>query len=252
VIKSDKTPGPRRILSMSEQIAAEIQERIRDEALVPGDRLGTEEQLARDYGVSRPTLREALRILSSSRMVRPMSGPKGGIFVASTAEESVSRSVSDSIALLLDLRGTSIEELLEARTLLEIPIARLAATRADDKAIAAMRESIEVSEQTDDIEVRLAAKQDFHRAIAGAAGNAIVESVTAWAVEVLQPRLRELIHPVCDDSVLLEQQRVILAAIEARDPAAAEQAMRDHFGHLADLVRQAKAPRRRAKASTAS
>ena len=53
-----------------------------------------------------------------------------------------------------------------------------------------------------------------------------------------------MIHPVCDDSVLLEQQRVILAAIEARDPAAAEQAMRDHFGHLAELVRLAKQPRR--------
>ena len=65
-------------------------------------------------------------------------------------------------------------------------------------------------------------------------------------MEVLQPRLRDLIHPICDDRVLLDQQRVILAAIEARDPAAAEQAMLDHLGHLADLVRQAKAlPRRK-------
>ena len=233
---------------MSEQVAGEIQQRISDEGLAPGDRLGTEDQLAREYGVSRPTLREALRILSSARLVRPMSGPKGGIFVSRTPEESARRSVSDSIALLLDLKGTSIEELLEARTMLEVPIARLAATRADDAAIAEMRAAIEESAETDDLEVRLQAKQRFHRAIAAAAGNAIVESVTAWAVEVLQPRLRDLIHPICDDKVLLEQQRVILAAIEARDPAAAEKAMRDHFGHLAELVRQAKAlPRRRRK-----
>ena len=230
---------------MSEQIAAEIQERIRDDGLTPGDRLGTEEQLAREYGVSRPTLREALRILSSARLVRPMSGPKGGIFVTRTPEESVRRSVSDSIALLLDLKGTSIEELLEARTMLEVPIARLAATRADDAAIADMRDAIELSAANpDDVELRLEQKQRFHRAIANAAGNAIVESVTAWAVEVLQPRLRELIAPVCDDKVLLAQQRVILAAIEARDPEAAGQAMRDHLGHLAELVRLAKEPRR--------
>jgi DNA-binding FadR family transcriptional regulator len=243
LIKSDNTPGPRRILSMSEQIAAEIQQRISDEELQPGDRLGTEEQLAADYGVSRPTLREALRILSSARLVRPMSGPKGGIFVARTPEESVRRSVSDSIALLLDLKGTSIEELLEARTMLEVPIARLAAIRADESALAEMRDAVERGAD-EDLEVRLQAKQDFHRAIAAAAGNAIVESVTAWAVEVLQPRLRDLIHPVCDDKVLLEQQRVILAAIEAGDPAAAEQAMRDHFGHLTELVRLARQPAR--------
>jgi GntR family transcriptional repressor for pyruvate dehydrogenase complex len=230
---------------MSEQIAAEIQQRIRDEGLDPGDRLGTEEQLAREYGVSRPTLREALRILSSARLVRPLSGPKGGIFVSRTPEESVRRSVSDSIALLLDLKGTSIEELLEARAILEVPIARLAATRADDAAIEEMRAAIEESAANpDDLAIKLAAKQRFHRAIAAAAGNAIVESITGWAVEVLQPRLREVIHRVCDDRLLLEQQRVILAAIEARDPAAAEQAMRDHFGHLAELVRLAKEPRR--------
>jgi GntR family transcriptional repressor for pyruvate dehydrogenase complex len=229
---------------MSEQIAAEIQQRISDDDLRPGDRLGTEEQLAGEYGVSRPTLREALRILSSARLIRPISGPKGGIFVSRTPEESVRRSVSDSIALLLDLKGTSIEELLEARTMLEVPLARLAAVRADPAAIAEMRAAIDESDATDDLEVRLASKQRFHRAIAAAAGNAIVEAVTAWAVEVLQPRLRELIHPVCDDGVLLDQQRVILAAIEARDPAAAEQAMRDHFGHLTELVRLARQPTR--------
>jgi GntR family transcriptional repressor for pyruvate dehydrogenase complex len=245
LIKSDKIPRERRFLSMSEQIAAEIQQRIRDDGLGTGDRLGTEEQLAREYGVSRPTLREALRILSSARLVRPMSGPKGGIFVTRTPEESVRRSVSDSIALLLDLKGTSIEELLEARAILEVPLARLAAARADAAAIEDMRAAIEESAANpDDIAIKLAAKQRFHRAIAAAAGNAIVESITGWAVEVLQPRLRELIHPVCDDRLLLDQQRVILAAIEARDPAAAEHAMRDHFGHLAELVRLAKQPPR--------
>src|SRR3954454_18519287 len=125
---------------MSEQIAASIQQRIGDDGLNPGDRLGTEEQLANEYGVSRPTLREALRILSSARLVRPVSGPKGGIFVTRTPEESVGRSVSDSIALLLDLKGTSIEELLEARTMLEVPLARFAATRASEETLREMRE----------------------------------------------------------------------------------------------------------------
>jgi GntR family transcriptional repressor for pyruvate dehydrogenase complex len=248
VIKSDTSASPRRILSMSEQVAATIQQRIRDEGLGPGDRLGTEEQLAREYGVSRPTLREALRILSSARLVRPMSGPKGGIFVSRTPEESVRRSVSDSIAMLLDLKGTTIEELLEARMMLEVPIARLAASRATKDCIEEMRAAIEdAAANPDDDAIKLAAKARFHRAIASAAGNAIVESVMGWAVEVLQPRLKELIAPVCDNAVLLDQQRNILRAIEEADPAAAEQAMRDHLGHLSDLVRVAKRSRRRGR-----
>jgi GntR family transcriptional regulator, transcriptional repressor for pyruvate dehydrogenase complex len=230
---------------MSEQIAASIQQRIGDDDLSPGDRLGTEEQLAREYAVSRPTLREALRILSSARLVRPVSGPKGGIFVARTPEESVSRSVSDSIALLLDVRGTSIEELLEARTMLEVPLARLAAVRAAEEAVREMREALgEAASDPDDAAVQGAADARFHRAIASASGNGIVESVMGWVFEVLQPRLWELVSPVDDAAVIRDQHRNILRAIEAGDPAAAEQAMRDHLGHLSELVRLVKAPAR--------
>jgi GntR family transcriptional regulator, transcriptional repressor for pyruvate dehydrogenase complex len=227
---------------MSEQIAASIQQRISDEGLGAGDRLGTEEQLAREYAVSRPTLREALRILSSARLVRPVSGPKGGIFVTHTPEQSVGRSISDSIALLLDLRGTSIEELLEARAMLEVPLARFAATRADDDARLEMRHAIEGMEAAREAVPYREAEARFHRAIASSSGNRIVESVMDWAFDVLQPRLCELVASVSDQSVILDQHRNLLRAIEAGDPAGADQAMRDHLGHLSELVRAVKSP----------
>jgi GntR family transcriptional regulator, transcriptional repressor for pyruvate dehydrogenase complex len=250
VYKSDRLSRPRQILSASEQIAIRIQRRIRDEELRAGARLGTEEQLAREYGVSRPTLREALRILSSARLVRPVSGPKGGIFVARTPEESVGRSVSDSIALLLDLQGTSIEELLEARTLLEVPLARFAATRAGEETLREMREAVETAAANpDDDDLLRQADARFHRAIASASGNSIIGSVMEWAFEVLQPRLKDLIGPALDERVILDQHRAILRAVEVGDPTAAEQAMRAHLGHLSQLVRAVKGPPSSARAA---
>ena len=66
----------------SVQIALEIRRSVARRGLQPGDRLGTEQTLAREFGVSRPTLREALRLLSSSHLIRASRGPGGGIFVA--------------------------------------------------------------------------------------------------------------------------------------------------------------------------
>ena len=70
--------------SISEQVADAIRVYMHEHGLKPGDRLGREEDLARQFGVSRPTLREALRLLSSSHLVRASKGPGGGIFVAAT------------------------------------------------------------------------------------------------------------------------------------------------------------------------
>ena len=245
--RSDRSAGPpRRILRASEQIAIAIQERINEEDLEPGDRLGTEEQLAREYSVSRPTLREALRILSSAQLVRSVSGPNGGIIVLSTPDDSVGRRVSDSIALLLDLQGTSIEELLEAREMLEVPLARFAATRAGEDTQDELRAAIEAAEKAL-LEGEPICEFDsrFHRAIAAASGNRITASVMDWAFEVLQPRLTDLIGPLLDANVTLNQMREIQRAVESRDPTAAERAMRAHLGHLTQLVQAAKpAPQR--------
>ena len=77
--------------SISEQVADAIRVYIQEQGLGPGDRLGREEDLARQFGVSRPTLREALRLLSSSHLVRASKGPGGGIFVAATPTTDITQ-----------------------------------------------------------------------------------------------------------------------------------------------------------------
>jgi DNA-binding GntR family transcriptional regulator len=113
----------------SEQVADDIRAFMRREGLQPGDRLGREEDLARTFGVSRPTLREALRLLSSAHLMRASKGPGGGIFVAATTEEGIALTVSESVASMLAADAIELDELLETRMLVEIPLAGLAAAR---------------------------------------------------------------------------------------------------------------------------
>ena len=101
-------------LSVSEQVAGVLRAYILRMGLAPGERLGREEDLVRTFGVSRPTMREALRLLASSGLVRTSKGPGGGIFVAGTIEQGVARVVTDSVAVLLSA-SPDLDALLEAR-----------------------------------------------------------------------------------------------------------------------------------------
>src|SRR5215218_66514 len=220
-------PAERR--SVSEQVADAIRVYMQAEGLGPGDRLGREEDLARQFGVSRPTLREALRLLSSSHLVRASKGPGGGIFVAATPEEGIGRTVSASVASMLEAQSITMDELLETRMLFEVPLVGLAAQRATDEDVAQLHALLAEAESRP-VDERL------HRTISHIAGNRLAAAFNAWVVEVLQPPLRELVAPAVVESVIVEQHRDIVRAIERGDPAAAERAMREHLVYVRDLV----------------
>jgi GntR family transcriptional regulator, transcriptional repressor for pyruvate dehydrogenase complex len=218
----------------SDKVAAEIRAHVSRARLRPGDRIGREEDLARQFGVSRPTLREALRLLASSHLIRASKGRGGGIFVAATPEEGIARSVSESVAGMLSTHVIDIDELIESRLLLEVPLAGLAAQRATDEDIAALRRAqnrvpADWSEVGD-------LDEAFHALIARIARNRLVGAFVLWIGEVLQPTIRELIEPAVVDAVVREQHEDIVRAIERGDPDAAERAMREHIVYVQDLV----------------
>ena len=205
--------------------------------LQPGDRLGREEDLAREFGVSRPTLREALRVLSSSYLIRASKGPGGGIFVAATPEQGIGRLLTDSVASMLSSQSIDIDELLETRMLLEVPLAGLAAQRATDADIERLGQVIDSAKGHEDEKERvLALDTDLHRLVAEIAGNRLAAAFMEWVGDVLQPSLDELIAPAVVDAVVVEQHRDVVRAIERGDPTAAERAMREHLVYLHDLV----------------
>jgi GntR family transcriptional regulator, transcriptional repressor for pyruvate dehydrogenase complex len=228
-------PAARR--SASEQVANDIRAFMQRERLQPGDRLGREEDLARTFGVSRPTLREALRLLSSAHLVRASKGPGGGIFVAATAEQGIALSVSDSIASMLATDAVGLDELLEARMLMEIPLAGLAAQRATEEDVSRLTELLAQAKAAGtDSERFRELDRELHRRITAAAGNRLSGAFMAWVVDVLQPSLQERLQPAVVEKALQEQHRDILHGIERGDPTAAERATREHLLYLRDLL----------------
>jgi GntR family transcriptional repressor for pyruvate dehydrogenase complex len=237
--KLSRRAKPRPIRGASEQVAVEIQHHIQDEGLGRGDFLGREEDLAAEFGVSRPTLREALKLLASGNLIRASKGPGGGIFVARTAEQGISRSLSDAISMMLETGAVTLDELLDARLVLEVPLAGLAAYQPDERTVERLREVLEqeAAAAPDDMETHAAADTEIHRTLAASAGNRMVQALTDWIFDVVQPLLIEELQPAVVQSAILEQHQALLAAVEKGDPARAERAMKDHLLYLQDVLR---------------
>jgi len=222
----------------SHQIALEIRRYLEREGLRPGDRIGTEQELAAEFGVSRPTLREGLRLLASSHLIRVGRGRAGGIFVARTPGEGMSRNVSESISMMLATESVSLGELLDARMFLEVPLAGLAALNATEETATELQSAIDDATghapgtpPFNDADTR------FHQTLARAADNQLLLAFTDWILEVLQPKLIEEIGSMTDPEEILRQHRDIQRAVRRRQPAAAEKAMRAHIEYLMRIQR---------------
>jgi len=225
------------VIGASEQVATAIQRRIHATSLGPGDFLGREEDLAAQFGVSRPTLREALKLLASGNLIRASRGPGGGIFVAHTADQGMGRSIGDAIGMMIETGSVSLEELLEARTLLEVPLAGLAALHAGEPSVQRLRAAFAAESAAGaDIDAIHAADAEFHRTIAASAGNRVVQAFTGWVFEVLQPRLMLELRDAVAPGAVLDQHAALLRAIERSDAPRAELAMREHLLYLRDLL----------------
>lgn len=227
--------SPRR--DASEQVAFEIRRYLAARDLRPGERLGTEQELAAEFGVSRPTLREGLRLLAGLHLIRASQGPGGGIFVESTQSEGMRRNVSESIAVMLETDEVSLRELVEARISLEVPLAGLAAQHGTEATADELLAAIAEAEGNDPAsETFRIADTRFHRVIASAARNELLRAFTSWTLDVLQPSLIDTIGTSIDGAVILDQHRAIQRAIRLHQPAAAQRAMRRHLDYLHELV----------------
>ena len=222
----------------SEQIAHEIRMYIERGGLLPGDRIGTEHELAQEFGVSRPTLREGLRRLAGSHLIRVQKGRAGGVFVENTPNAGIGLHVSESIAAMLESESVTLYELLEARMFLEVPLAGLAAERSDEATIASLTEAIADAVGRDPAgdEFRRADTR-FHQTIAITAGNDLLVTFTSWILDVLQPSLIEHLGPVIDGDLIISQHQAIVRAIRRHQRTAAERAMRRHIEYMGSLLR---------------
>lgn len=192
-----------------------------------GDQLPSERALAETLNVSRPTLREAIKVLADSGVVEVVSGAAGGTFVRS---DIVPRGV---VQRHFGLRLTEISGVLEARRLLEPRIAQLAGMWATDEDFEAMAASIEAQRRSiDDEECFVQLDQRFHLAIARAVRN---ETVTLLMRSLLR-RLaiaRELaLRAPSQPELAIELHEETLRAIMRRDPREIAVAIDRHLIYL--------------------
>lgn len=216
----------KKISKTYEQIVDYIREAIASERLKPGDRLPTEKELAAHFGVSRPTLREAIKVLEALNVLRSSTGPSGGIFVKQLDGVGVADYLKDSLALLLNIDHLNLQELGATRETIEVPLAGQAARRRGDEHLRRLREIIDEDQQKDS--PALAADISFHRCIADAAENRLLSLLVDAIHQALQVISRNYRIPDMKETSQ-RQHRAIYEAIEARDASAAEARMREHL-----------------------
>lgn len=158
-------------------LADELRAEITSGRLQPGERLPPEPELCVRTGVSRSTVREALRLLSSQHLIVTTRGVTGGSFVAHPDAGQLSEALSTGLALLTNDAGVGAADLLELRRVLEIPAAAMAATRRTDAHLTEIRAAL-FDPDLDGFDVMLQAHSDFHAAVAKATGNPLFELVT--------------------------------------------------------------------------
>ena len=224
----------RKVKRAYEQIADQFRELILIGKLKPGMRLPTEVELAAQLGVGRSTVREALRQLSAEGLVRTAKGTGGGSYVTQPTFDRLSIYLSTNISLLTNSAEVSLEEFLEARTLLEVPAARLAASRCSHGETQRLYGAVPGEGSLDVLTTseQFIFNRDFHSTIFDICGNSLLSLAAAPIFVVLQTRLARTSLDETFHSTINLHHRLIAAAIEQGDGEAAAGAMEEHLDWL--------------------
>jgi GntR family transcriptional regulator, transcriptional repressor for pyruvate dehydrogenase complex len=216
-----------------EEAADQIAEKVRAGELRTGDRLPGERSLALQMEISRPTLREAVKVLVDAGVLEVRRGPGGGMYVATDVvpTELVRHSAS--------LRLAEIAAVLEARRMLEPRVAQLAAERATAEDLEALERSIDAMRRLVDggwhprHEDRfLQLDVQFHLALARAAGNPMVETLMRTLFRQLEIARDMAMHvPLVPEWTIGIHERT-LAALRGGDPDEVAAVMDEHLGQL--------------------
>lgn len=223
----------KQVVRPRKQVEHQIKQAILEGEFTQGDKLPSENELAEMFGVSRPTIREALQSLAVAGLIHKIPGAGGGSFVKSVNHESLGRMLYDSMSNILALGALNIEEVMSVRRLLDIPVARLAAEHRTDADLVSIRAVLNkqrsISLSDPDVPQLDAS---FHSAIAEASGNRLLAAFVAALHQVTRPaQYLELSDDLARST--LRQHKAVLRAIEARDADAAGRAMEQHLDYVA-------------------
>ncbi len=242
VIDGSVIPALRRGIQRApirEQIARSLTDLVATGLLKEGDELPPERELAAMLEVSRESLRGGLQLLADRGILDIGQGTRTSVRLEPSAKEAIwHRDQQDAT----DLRD---EDVLGARLVLEPALARLAAEHIDDETLQRLQKLVEAQRGFDDDPVRFQiSDREFHRAIFHASDNPVLVGFATQAYEHAYAYRRDLMkhHDGIALAVIAHEQ--IVEALAARNPDAAEMAMRAHMKTIAQLLDNLPVPRR--------
>jgi GntR family transcriptional repressor for pyruvate dehydrogenase complex len=216
--------------AIGQQVVNRILELIRTGSLRAGDRLPAERELIEIFGISRPSLREALRALSTLGVVRSQHG--GGAYVS----DLDARTLLAPLDFYISLTKANFAEAFDSRRIIEVEIVRRAAAKANRADVDDLQDIIKAHEtvQNDPVGFRILDTR-FHEKISAIAGNAVLQRI-AYGLYNLGLDFQNFDRRARNDPDLISQSTAdhseIAAAIIAQDPDRAAQAMSRHIRNI--------------------
>jgi GntR family transcriptional repressor for pyruvate dehydrogenase complex len=217
-----------------DEIIGQIRRRIQSNDLKPGEKLPSERELAEQLGVSRNTLREAIRMLEVSGLVSIKKGSQGGAFLNESNSAALSQNLIDGISL----RQYDVQDLMDVRLVLETYVVVQICEHATDEEIeelAAIAHASATAESIEpDYERRLALHMDFHRKLATVSHNGVAETLMGPLLEIM--RHFHLATGPTSGLATHQTRQHLVRALRNRDAASARQALSQHLHALQGRV----------------
>lgn len=221
-----------------ERVVEQIEKAIISGAVAPGEHLPSERELMVQFSVSRPTIREALRVLQSMGLIESKPGGRGGPLVLEPSPASLTR----SFTTMVRLDALSMRELVQFRLVLDSSACRLAATLHTEEQLAAMGSCVQRMEAAvgSDAAAFARADVDFHQTVWEASGNALIsmcgQAVAGAILELITKALNDSADSARIEADSAALDRGIFDAIAARNPVEAgrraRQAIYDRYSTL--------------------
>lgn len=222
LVRTGLEPIERR--SVVDELVTSLGEYIVQRGLQPGEKLPPERELMESLRVGRSSLREAIKALCAVGAIEVVAG--GGMYVGRGGSKAVSRPLSWAVFL----NSSSIRQAIEARELIEVELAALAAERVTDEELEELRRCIaEMRAAASDTERYLSADITFHLAIASAARNDILYYALEMLQHVVRAWIRRILRDANGEPVSLDEHAAVYDALARHDPADARRFMKEHI-----------------------
>lgn len=226
---------PMRVMRPREQVEGQLRSAIISRKFEQGTRLPSEAELATMFGVSRTTIREALRTLASDGLVQKVPGAAGGSFVSAIDHTSLSQQIGDGVATVLRIGSLTPAEIFQVRRLLEVPTVGLAAENRTEAQLESLRECVDEVASLNAGDPRIRALDiKFHSIIAESSDNRLLSAIVSALMKAVG--MLDLLNlDEADEHSKVDYHHKIIEAIANKDANQAMDMMWKHMDELASI-----------------